>query len=204
MVDPQSPGALGADARILIATGNAGKVREIREILVRHTSARVEPLEAGAVAFPEEHDDYEANAIGKARAVATQLGAIAIGDDSGLEVDALDGRPGVHSARYGGPHLDAAGRVARLLQELEGVPPASRTARFVCHAALVTPAGAVFVAHGECRGRILEVVRGAGGFGYDPIFQLEGTRVTMAELSADEKNQGSHRAAALQALFGRR
>jgi XTP/dITP diphosphohydrolase len=201
VTEVQAPEALDASVRILIATANAGKVREIREILEHLTPARVEPLESGTVSFPDEGDDYEANAIGKARAVAMQRGAIAIGDDSGLEVDALGGRPGVHSARYGGEKLDAAGRVARLLNELDAVPAADRTARFVCYVALVTPDGACFIAHGECRGRILDAVRGDGGFGYDPVFQPEGMSAAMAELTAGEKNRISHRAVALRALF---
>jgi len=190
-----------AATRIVVATSNPGKVREIREILSQYTRALVVPVDAGRVSFPAEGDDYQVNAIGKARAVAAQLGAISIGDDSGLEVDALDGRPGVHSARYGGEGLDDAGRVDLLLRELSGVPIGSRTARFVCHAALATPRGDCIVARGVCRGVILEAARGAGGFGYDPVFQLAGRRETMAELTAAEKNRASHRADALRLLF---
>jgi XTP/dITP diphosphohydrolase len=193
---------LAADARIVVATSNAGKVREIRAILAQYTPALVVPVDASSVTLPDEGDDYQTNAIGKARAVAEQLHVIAIGDDSGLEVDALEGRPGVHSARYGGPDLDARGRVDLLLRELRGVPAGSRTARFVCHAALATPSGACVVARGECHGVILEAVRGERGFGYDPVFQLTGRRETMAELTEGEKNRASHRAAALGSLFG--
>lgn len=197
-----SPETLGEGDRIVIATSNPGKVREIRQILAAHTPAEVAPVGADAVSFPAEGDDYEANAIGKALAVSEQLGAVAIGDDSGLEVSALGGAPGVRSARYGGAGLDDRGRVDRLLRELEGVGASDRTARFVCHVALAFPGGACFVAFGECRGEILTAPRGESGFGYDPVFLVRGGDRTMAELPAPEKNRVSHRAEALRALFG--
>jgi len=153
------------------------------------------------VDFPEEGTDYRANAIAKARAVTEQLDEVALADDSGLEVEGLDGAPGPLSARFGGGGLDDAGRVAHLLSELSTRPSPSRRARFVCHVALVTPGGAVQTAFGECGGRIVEAPRGAGGFGYDSVFQPHGFRETMAELAAEEKNSLSHRARALRALF---
>jgi broad specificity phosphatase PhoE len=115
-------------------------------------------------------------------------------------VDALGGRPGARSARYGGPGLDDAARAATLLRELDACGDAPRTARFVCVAALATPAGAVEIARGECAGEILREPRGSGGFGYDPIFRASGECVAMAELPEPRKNQLSHRAAAIRAL----
>jgi len=152
------------------------------------------------IELPPEGDDYAANAVAKAQAVALATGLPALGDDSGLEVDALGGRPGVHSARYGGPGLGDATRVALLLHELATVPEAQRSARFVCVVALVTPDGNSVTARGSCEGRILAEPRGAGGFGYDPVFALEGCDVSLAELPADEKNRLSHRGRAVAAL----
>ena len=122
-------------------------------------------------------------------------------DDSGLEVDALGGGPGPRSARYGGPGLDDAGRVARLLAALEGVPVASRGARFYCVAACALPDGRSVTAAGECPGRIATGRRGRGGFGYDPIFVPAGHGVCMAELEAVEKDAISHRGHAFRALW---
>jgi XTP/dITP diphosphohydrolase len=150
--------------------------------------------------LPEESGDtYAANALIKARAAMRQTGALSLGDDSGLEVDALGGRPGLHSARYGGPGLDDAGRCARLLGALAGVPAAGRTARFRCVIALVDPAGGERVVEGVAEGRILESPRGAGGFGYDPLFYYPPLDRTFAELADAEKGRVSHRGRALAA-----
>lgn len=151
--------------------------------------------------MPTEGGDYEANAIAKARAAAEQLGCFALADDSGLEVDALDGAPGPYSARFGGPGCDDAGRVEHLLRELDGVPSSRRSARFVCLAALAGPAGELQTARGECPGSILETPRGVGGFGYDPIFQVSDQPKSLAELPSETKNKISHRARALEELF---
>ncbi len=185
-------------ARLVVATGNAGKLREIRALLAQ-LDLEVQPLDP-SVTLPEEGDDYAANALAKARASAEQLGLPALADDSGLEVDALGGAPGARSARYGGPGLDDRGRVAHLLEALAGTPRRERTARFVCHAALVEPGGAAHAAVGTCAGRILEAPRGAGGFGYDPVFWVESHGAAMAELPDSEKNRISHRARALAGL----
>lgn len=190
-----------AGQRIVVATQNAGKRREVGEILGPRGFTLCDLTDLPRVDFPEEGTDYHANAIGKARAVTEQLGEVALADDSGIEVEGLGGAPGPLSARFGGAGLDAAGRVAHLLSELSTLPGASRLARFVCHVALVTPEGKVRTSFGECRGRIVEGPRGASGFGYDPIFQPDGFEQTMAELGADEKNALSHRARALRALF---
>jgi XTP/dITP diphosphohydrolase len=186
--------------RVVVATGNPGKVREIDAIL---SDPEIELLSLSglpAVDFPEEGGDYAANAIEKARAAATQLSEWAVADDSGLEVDALDGRPGPYSARFGGPGLDDKGRVEALLRELAGVEGAARSARFVCIAALATPSGETVTRRGECEGTLLLQCRGASGFGYDPIFKPVGEDRTLAELTAVEKNRISHRARAFRAL----
>lgn len=185
---------------VVIATANAGKVREIREILAERP-IRLTGLDAARpVTFPEEGDDYEANAVAKARAAARQLGRPAIADDSGLEVNGLGGAPGPHSARYGGPGLDSAGRVAHLLAELAARAGPDRRARFVCVAALATPDGETWTARGECEGSIAESPEGSGGFGYDPVFRPRGDARTLACWPAAEKNRISHRALAFRAL----
>jgi len=186
---------------IVVATKNPGKLREFGEILGSREFALCDLADFSDVRFPEEGSDYAENAIAKAQAAAGQLGEIALADDSGLEVEGLGGAPGPHSARFGGPGLDDAGRVAHLLAALAKDPAASRRARFVCYAALATPQGRVETAFGECGGTILEAPRGASGFGYDPVFQLAGMSQTMAELPATRKNEFSHRARALRALF---
>jgi XTP/dITP diphosphohydrolase len=188
-------------AEVVAATSNPGKLREIRAILaVAHVGVRA-LAEFPPVVFPQEGDDYAANAVAKARAVAEALGRSALADDSGLEVEGLGGAPGPRSARYGGPGLDDAGRVARLLEDLAGLRGDARRARFVCVAALAEPGGAVRTARGECRGRILRAPRGRGGFGYDPVFEVGDSGCAMAELPELEKNLLSHRARALGALF---
>ncbi|MEZ4218334.1 MAG: non-canonical purine NTP pyrophosphatase [Myxococcota bacterium] len=205
--------------RLVAATGNDGKVRELRQLLrgapVELVSLRDASLAGRApVAFPEEGGDYRANALAKARAVAAQWGIAAIADDSGLEVDALDGAPGPYSARYGGAGLSDAERVARLLDALRDVPPPRRGARFVCVAALAVPGagGAVDAtsADGVCAGAIATRASGGGGFGYDPVFVPAGVEPvashatagarTMAEVGDAVKDRISHRARAVAAL----
>jgi XTP/dITP diphosphohydrolase len=150
--------------------------------------------------MPEESGDtYEDNAIIKARATLAHTGALSLGDDSGIEVDALGGAPGVRSARYGGPGLDDAGRVTRLLSELASVPDARRTARYRCVIALAHPAGAMTVVEGACEGVIARAPRGTGGFGYDPVFFYPPWGVTFGEVSDARKAAVSHRALAAAA-----
>jgi XTP/dITP diphosphohydrolase len=187
---------------VVVATSNPGKLLEIRAILADLPLELVSLDEYAPIDFPEEGSDYASNARVKARAVASQLSAWAVADDSGLEVEALGGEPGPHSARYGGAGLDDRARVSKLLEALEAAAPRveQRAARFVCEAALATPAGHEIAVRGECRGRILAAPRGGGGFGYDPVFQLEGREETMAELAAAEKNRLSHRARAFRKL----
>ena len=148
---------------------------------------------AGAALPEETADSYRGNALLKARTAARLAGAWGLGDDSGLEVDALGGAPGVQSARYGGPGLDDAGRVARLLESLAAVPPEKRTARFRCVIAVVEPDGREHFAEGVVEGVIAAAPRGTGGFGYDPLFVVAGDGRTMAELSAAEIGRASCR-----------
>jgi len=150
----------------------------------------------GAVAPEENETTYEGNALVKARAAARLTGQWALGDDSGLEVDALGGGPGLHSARYGGPGLDDAGRCARLLEALRDVPDGRRSARFRCVIAIVAPDGREWVVEGVAEGTIVREPRGGGGFGYDPLFYYPPLGATFGELSDDDKSRVSHRARA--------
>lgn len=152
----------------------------------------------GATLPPETGATYAENALIKARAAARLTGALCLGDDSGLEVDALGGAPGLFSARYGGPGLDDAGRCARLLEALRDVPDAARTARFRCVVAVVDPGRAERVVEGVAEGRIARAPSGAGGFGYDPIFVFPPLGRTFAELTDAEKSGVSHRGRALR------
>ncbi len=186
--------------RVVVASGNAGKIREIRALLEALPIDLVGLHDLPGLALPEEGDDYAENASAKALTAARATGCLAIGDDSGLEVDALGGAPGPRSARYGGPGLDDAGRCRKLLAALRSVPAERRGARFVCVAALATPAGDVVRARGECPGFLLMAPQGSGGFGYDPIFGLSSDGPALAELSAAEKERISHRGHAIRAL----
>jgi XTP/dITP diphosphohydrolase len=187
---------------IVLATSNPGKLTEIRAIL-GELPLVIRPLsDFPGVILPEEGEDYEENAITKARVAAKVTGYAALADDSGLEVAGLGGAPGPLSARYGGPGLDDSGRVGALLEALANSSGEQRRARFVCIAALATPDGELVTARGECAGQILPAPRGCGGFGYDPVFEVEGSGRAMAEFSSSEKNQISHRARAFIALSG--
>jgi XTP/dITP diphosphohydrolase len=151
-----------------------------------------------AVALPPEGESsYADNALAKARAAARAAGLLALADDSGLEVDALGGAPGVRSARYGGPGLDDAGRCRALLAALAGVPESRRTARFRCAVALAEPGGREAVVEGAAEGIILTAPRGRGGFGYDPVFLYPPLGATFAEIPEAEKHAVSHRGRAV-------
>lgn len=191
--------------KLLVATRNAGKVREFRRLL-----AELEGVElVGLDAFPEladvveDADSFEGNAVKKAREFAEATGLPTMADDSGLEVDALDGAPGIYSARYAGEHGDDEANNQRVLAELEDVPEEARGARFRCALALVDPTGGLegaHVEHGVIEGRILHTPRGVGGFGYDPLFLPHGEARTTAEMPAEEKNAISHRAEAAKKM----
>jgi XTP/dITP diphosphohydrolase len=152
----------------------------------------------GVTLPPEGANSYADNARAKARTVAAATGMLALGDDSGLEVDALGGAPGVRSARYGGEGLTDAQRYAKLLEALAGVPPLRRTARFRSVIALVEPGGREAIVEGEAEGILLDQPQGTGGFGYDPVFYYPPLDSTFAQLPEAEKNQVSHRARAME------
>jgi len=187
---------------VVLATRNRGKLREIVPLLAGLDLDLVTVDEvAPACELREDADTFEANALAKARQAAAATGLPAIADDSGLEVDALAGAPGVHSARYAGLPSDDASNNAKLLEALRGVPPGRRQARFRCVAVFVDPGARVeIVRSGDCGGEILAQPRGELGFGYDPLFLVPALGRTMAELPLDEKNRLSHRAAAFRAL----
>jgi XTP/dITP diphosphohydrolase len=187
--------------RLLVATTNAGKQREYRELLREVPAEIVFPNDLGIpLEVEEDGATFRENAAKKAVALARASGLLSLADDSGLEVDALGGDPGIRSSRYAGPGADDPRRRAFLLEKLRGIP-APRMARFVCVIAIAVPGGNVLYAEGECRGEITPAERGSNGFGYDPIFQPEGRQVTMAELSPEEKNRISHRARAAEAAI---
>lgn len=186
---------------IILASFNKNKAREIEQILspvaVKCLADLGVNMDFDAI---EDADTYRENALIKVRAAAAHASGIICADDSGLEVDALDGRPGVLSARYGGPGLDDAMRYTKLLEELRGVPEARRGARFVCVVAARFPDGRETCFEGELRGVIATAPRGSSGFGYDPVMYLPGLGKTVAEIPLHEKNRISHRAAAFLKL----
>jgi XTP/dITP diphosphohydrolase len=179
--------------RLVLATGNAGKLREYRELLAE-TGLEL-------IAFDSEVDEagetYEDNARLKAEAARDRSGLPSLGDDSGVEVDALDGFPGIRSARLGPTQKE---RTAELLSRLQGIPRPWK-ARFVCVIGLAAPAHETQFFEGECRGEIVPEWRGEAGFGYDPIFLVPGTGKTFGEMPSEEKRRYSHRAAAVRALL---
>lgn len=186
--------------RIVVATANRKKLVELERILDGLDVELVPMTDLGLASPVEDGDTFEENALIKARAAACAAGLPAVADDSGLEVDALGGAPGVYSARYAGRDGDAAANNAKLVGELRGVPPGRRTARFVCAAALVTPDGREWVERGTMEGRVVDEPRGDRGFGYDPHFVSDGETRTNAELSPEEKDARSHRGKAFRAL----
>ena len=187
--------------KLLIATNNLGKLKEIRSILGDLDIELLSPANLGLeLDVEEDGQTYAENATKKALAFSQASGLLSLADDSGLEVDALDGAPGLHSKRYGAPltggHTDADRR-AHLLKNLNGIERPWR-ARFRATVAIASPGSGVKLAEGTCPGEIIPEERGTGGFGYDPIFLLKDLRKTMAELEIEEKNRLSHRGQALQ------
>jgi XTP/dITP diphosphohydrolase len=186
--------------KLLVATQNPGKVREFRLLLAPLEATICFPSDLGlSIDVPEDGDTYADNAGQKALAYAQASGLLTLADDSGLEVDALDGAPGIHSARYTLGH--DADRVAALLAHLRDVPPDQRTARFRCVVVIAPPDGKTHNAEGVCEGRIASEPAGRGGFGYDPVFFLPDYNCTMAQLAQEEKNRISHRARAVEAAL---
>ncbi len=188
--------------KLLIATNNPGKVKEYADLLDELPVTLTYPAQEGlSLEVDETGDTFAENAILKARAYAEASGLLTLADDSGLEVDALDGVPGIRSARYAGEGASDEDRYRLLLRNLAGVPEKERTARFRCVVAVATLEGEVHTADGRCEGLIGFEPRGTHGFGYDPVFYLPDRSQTMAELSAEVKNRISHRARALQAAL---
>lgn len=186
--------------KIVLATANPHKAAELKEILSGLKVSLAAINEYPGFVMPEENAvDFAGNAALKAKAVSLFTGEIALADDSGLEVEALGGRPGVHSARYSGPDADYAANNRLLLKELEAVLLERRKARFVTVVAISVPGKKTLFAEGVCPGLIATAPRGTGGFGYDPLFIYEPLGFTFAEMTAAEKNKVSHRAKALQA-----
>ncbi|MDX9739724.1 MAG: RdgB/HAM1 family non-canonical purine NTP pyrophosphatase [Gammaproteobacteria bacterium] len=195
--------ASAAERRIVLASGNQGKLREFAELLAGTGIAICSQSEFGVPEAEENGLTFVENAIIKARNAARHTGLPALADDSGLEVDALNGAPGIHSARYAGPGGDSGPNVRKLLDALAGVPEDERSARFRCvivllrHAADPTP----LICQGTWEGSILTEPRGSGGFGYDPVFLVPGHGRSAAELAPETKNRLSHRGQALAALL---
>jgi XTP/dITP diphosphohydrolase len=185
--------------KLVIATNNKNKIIEIKNKFASIDGLKLIPLGEfpGAPEVVEDGDTFRENAHKKALETSKFTGYPSMADDSGLVVDALGGRPGIFSARYGGSSADDTGRNRKLLGEMKGVPTGLRSARFVCIIAIVVPGGGSYFAEGTCEGVIAETMSGEHGFGYDPIFYLPAIGKTMAELTLDEKNRISHRAKAL-------
>ena len=188
--------------KVVLATRNINKVGEILRILAE-SDIEFKTLAdfAGAPDVDEDGATLEENAVKKALSAAVFTGLPALADDTGLEVDALGGAPGVFSARYAGPGCSYGENNKKLLAALAGLPPAKRSARFRCVMALVYPDGRSFTVQGELKGFIIRRARGKDGFGYDPVFEVNALGKTLAELSPEEKNSISHRALALRAML---
>jgi len=189
----------------VLATGNPGKLREMREILAGHGLEVVAQSDLGIEPPVEDGDSFAANALIKARHAARAARLPAIADDSGIEVDALGGRPGIHTARYAGPAADEVANNEKLLRELACVADARRGARYRCAIVFVRDADdpSPVVAEASWEGRIGRERRGTGGFGYDPLFIVAGGTTTAAEMPAEAKNRVSHRGKAMAELAGK-
>ena len=187
--------------RVVLATGNAHKVAEVQRILAT-ASADIEvlPLPTDAPTPVEDGETFAENALIKARSAAAHTGLPAMADDSGICVEALNGMPGIFSARWSGTHGSDVENLLLLLAQMRDVPATRRGASFVCAAAVVSPSGAERVVEGTVDGTLTDEPRGVGGFGYDPAFQPHGYERTTAELSPEEKDAISHRGAAFRAL----
>ena len=195
---------MSSTATLVLATRNQGKIREFRRILDAISNGAIYLV--GLEEFPhtteveETGSTFKENALLKARSICAETGLPAIADDSGLCVDALDGAPGIYSARYAGVHGDDQGNNAKLLRELKDVPEGKRIAHFTCAAALVLPDGREHVTEEIFQGSILFEPIGEQGFGYDPLFRPDGFSISSAQMSADEKDLISHRGKSLRAI----
>lgn len=190
------------DRKILLGSNNAKKRNELAELLKGMSFQVLIPAELGDFESPvEDGDTFEANATIKARYFSRLTGLPTLADDSGLEVDALDGAPGIYSSRYGGEDADDDKNCRKLLEALKDVADPDRTARFVCAVVVVADGEVLGTARGTCEGTLLREKRGSGGFGYDPLFFYEPAGKTFAELPGEIKNRVSHRANALNAIL---
>ena len=186
--------------RVVFASGNRGKLLEVTKLLAEFDVTVVPQSEFDIDAATEDGTSFVQNALIKARHAAAMTGLPAIADDSGLAVDALDGRPGVHSARYAGEGASEAQNIDKLLRDLEGIADGRRGAAFYCAAVLVPLHGEALIAEGAWHGRILTARLGAGGFGYDPVFLDPQLDLTAAQMTPQEKNARSHRGQAFRRL----
>ncbi|MDO4383529.1 MAG: XTP/dITP diphosphatase [Eubacteriales bacterium] len=188
--------------KVILASRNKGKLEEIKAILQKFGMETISRDDAGIPTFEVEEtgSTFEENSLLKAQAIMDVAHVITIADDSGLEVDALSGAPGIYSARYAGENCTFEDNNRKLLQELDGVPEEQRGAAFVSVITMLFPNGEKLVARGECRGKILTELRGEEGFGYDPLFMPDGENRSFAEMTSEEKNRISHRAKSLQIL----
>ena len=192
-------------AKLFLASSNPGKLKEYRALAAAFGAAQVEldllPQFASIPEFEEDAPTFAENAAGKALYYSRHCAGAVFADDSGLVVPALDGAPGVHSARYAGVDAPNAARIEKLLREMRGKTGSERSAQFVCIVALAKEGRALAIVSDRVKGEILETTRGTGGFGYDPVFYFPALRKTFAELSAEEKNQHSHRGKAFRRLL---
>ena len=188
--------------KIVAASSNSHKIKEIQAIMSKFGMEVISRDEAGVPPFEIEEDGetFEENSYKKANEIMKATGEITVADDSGLMVDYLGGAPGVYSARFAGDHGDDGKNNEKLLKLLEGLPEEERKAKFVSVITLIFPGGEALVARGECAGRIIEAPTGENGFGYDPLFVPDGYDKTFAQLGPEEKNMISHRAKALEKL----
>jgi len=189
--------------KIVIATSNKNKLLEIRDKFLPISGLDIVPL-AEYKDIPEIIEDagsFRGNALKKARIIRDFTGEISLADDSGLVVDALNGEPGVYSARYGGENATDIDRYKIILEKMRGVEPEKRGARFICAIAMAFPDGREFTTEGICEGMISSGPAGSGGFGYDPVFYIPALKLTMAEITLEEKNRISHRAKALESAY---
>ncbi len=189
--------------KIVIATSNKNKIVEIREKFSSIKGLEIVPLSdyKDLPDIVEDADTFQGNALKKARVIRDFTGEISLADDSGLVVDALNGEPGVYSARYGGENATDIDRYKLVLEKMRGVSPEKRGARFVCAIAMALPDGREFVTDGSCEGVISTEPAGSGGFGYDPVFYIPELKATMAEISLEQKNRISHRGRALESAY---
>ena len=187
--------------KIVIATSNQNKLRELKELLKGFDVQLLSLVDFNdCPSVVEDGKSFAENALKKAQAVCAYTGLLTIADDSGLEVDCLGGRPGIFSARYAGDGADDRKNYEKLLQEMRGIAPKNRSARFRCVLAIAAPSGKHRVVEGEYRGVIISDPRGKNGFGYDPVFLDTASGLTFAEMTPEQKNQISHRARALHEL----